>query len=861
MRVKAAFVIMSIVFVITAAYFFLSLTFTRQNLVKTIEQDMSLITKITNDFITTKISLLHSDTATVAERLLKADSNEKMTEIMISQLEEFDDFISLTVYDRKGIIANCGEPASHDIFIAENKYIQAAFRGESIFSTTHYNNSSEAFTMRIFTPMGDESVLSATIQGMLFTNLLSDYRYRQTGNIFMNITGSSSDWHIVVSAPLNESPLVSLRNDLLFSALFFLAVGVLISIFVSGIVAQHFNKIEKQNQNLSELNKIAAAASEAKTSFLARMSHEMRTPLTAIIGLSDLTLETGQLNEENTENLDKIYNAGKTLLSTVNDILDISKIEAGKLELIPAEYETSSMLNDTITQNIMRIGDKPIKFILSINENLPTRLYGDDLRVKQIMNNLLSNAFKYTRGGTVELGVNCEREGNTIWMTTQVSDTGKGIRPEDVDKLFINYNQVDTKINHHIEGTGLGLSITKKMAEMMGGTIIVTSEYGKGSIFTAKFRQQYVTDTVIGAETVNSLKNFHYSDHKRRHSLHPARINLSYARVLVVDDVTVNLDVARGMMKPYKMHVDCVTGGQEAIDAVRAEKVRYNAIFMDHMMPEMDGIETTRIIREEIGSEYAKTVPIIALTANAIIGNEEMFLGKGFQAFLSKPIEHARLDTVIQKLVRNEELEKTLAADCGYDQRTFSRDITGLDMCKGLKRFNGDQDSYLDILRSYTINIPPLLDALGKVDKGNLADYAITVHGIKSSCRSIGAEALGNKAEALEKAAKEKDFSFVITNNAVFIDETEKLIDELNDMLRHMFPEKPRPKKDRPDSEALGRLLNACQALDIDKADAVMEDLTAWDYESDDGLVAWLSENVSQLNFTPIIEKLSTVHL
>jgi signal transduction histidine kinase/CheY-like chemotaxis protein/HPt (histidine-containing phosphotransfer) domain-containing protein len=948
MRVKAALVIMSIVFVITAAYLVLSLSFTRQNMGKTIEQELSLAIEIANDLVATKIKLLESNAAMVAERLHKAGSVDEMAELMKSQLDEFDDFKSLTLYDQKKLMASYGEPVSGDIFLTEAQYLRVIHYGETIFSTMQYNNVSKNIVMHLYVPIGGDLVLSAAISGMLFTDLLLNYRFWQTGNIFMldetgnfiahyrhefvldhnnfilesktnpelqsignffqkiitskqgtgtyqfegverlciyqYITGSKTGWYIAVSVPLSESPLLTLRNDLLLSALCFLALGVLISIFISGIVAQHFNKIKEQNRNLAELNEIVLAASEAKTGFLARMSHEMRTPLTAIIGLSDLSLETGQLNEENTENLEKIYNAGKTLLSTVNDILDISKIEAGKLEIVPSEYETSSMLNDTITQNIMRIGEKPIKFILSINENLPTRLCGDDLRVKQILNNLLSNAFKYTLGGTVELGVNCEREADTIWMTAKVSDTGKGIRPEDMEKLFINYTQVDTKVNHHIEGTGLGLSITKKLTEMMGGTITVESEYGKGSTFTAKFQQQFVTDAVIGADAVNSLKNFRYSDHKRRNSLHPERINLSYARVLVVDDVSINLDVARGMMKPYRMHINCVTSGQEAINAIRAEKVRYNAIFMDHMMPEMDGIETVKRIREEIGTEYAKTIPIIALTANAIIGNEKMFLSNGFQDFLSKPIEPINLDEVIQKWVRDKEYEKTLAVNrqinvdgqtfldkrsgkerrggdrrSGFDRRVFGRGVSGLDIGKGLKRFNGDNDSYVEILRSFTKNILSLLDTVTKVDKENLANYAITVHGMKSSARGIGADSMGNKAEALEKAAKENDYDFVIANNAPFIEEAKKLASNLNDMLNKMTPKITKPKKDRPDSEALNKLLIACKALDIDKADAVMAELEAWDYESDDGLVAWLRENVSQLNFVPITEKLSAI--
>jgi signal transduction histidine kinase/DNA-binding response OmpR family regulator/HPt (histidine-containing phosphotransfer) domain-containing protein len=864
MRVRAALVIMAIVFVITVAYLVLSLSFTRQNMVKTIQQELSLAIEIADDLVTTKINLLELDAAMVAERLLKADSVEEMVESMKSQLEEFNDFISLTLYNRNEIIANYGEPVPSDVFLIHN--------GETFFSTTQYNNLSENLVMHLFVPMGRDLVLSATIPGMLFTDLFSDYRLWRTGNIFMldetgiliahyrrefvlnrdnfilesknnqelqsignffhkiitseqglgtyrfegverlciyrHIVGSREGWHIAASVPVSESPLISLRNDLLLSALCFLIIGVLVSIFISGLVAQHFNKVEEQNRNLEELNEIAMAASEAKTIFLAKMSHEMRTPLTAIIGLSELSLDTGQLNEENETNLEKVYNAGITLLSTVNDILDISKIEAGKFELVPSEYETSSMLNDTITQSVMRIGGKPINFILSISENLPACLYGDDLRVKQVMNNLLSNAFKYTKEGTVELGVSCEREGDTVWVTVKVSDTGEGIRPEDMDKLFTNYSQMDTNVNHHIEGTGLGLPIIKKTVEMMEGAITVESEYGKGSVFTVRFRQQFVTDAVIGVEVVNSLKKFHYSDHKRRRSQNLVRINLSYARVLVVDDVTVNLDVAKGMMKPYRLHIDCASNGQEAIDAIRAEKFRYDAIFMDHMMPGIDGVEATRIIREEIGTEYAKTVPIIALTANAIVGNEEVFLGKGFQAFLTKPIEPARLDAVIHEWVRNTELEKTFVDQqvnvggktfldqrsgkerrraerrSGFDRRIFGKGISGLDIGKALKFFNGDNESYLQVLHLYTFNIPPLLDVAENVNKENLADYAITVHGIKSSSRSIGAEGLANKAEALEKAAKEGDIDFVIANNAAFIAGAEKIIGELNNLFR-----------------------------------------------------------------------------
>jgi CheY-like chemotaxis protein/anti-sigma regulatory factor (Ser/Thr protein kinase) len=384
------------------------------------------------------------------------------------------------------------------------------------------------------------------------------------------------------------------------------------------------------------------------------MSHEMRTPMNVIVGLTDLLLE--EEKPENTrETLEKINTAGTTLLELINDVLDISKVEAGKMELMPVKYDVPSLLNDIITLNIMRIAEKPITFKLDISEDLPCMLKGDDLRIKQILNNLLSNAFKYTEKGTVTLGAACRNDADNVWISFYVHDTGIGIRKEDMEKLFSDYNQVDTRANRKIEGTGLGLSITKKIVEMMGGKITVESEYGKGSTFRVSIKQDFVTDKNIGKEIAERLSDFRYSDRKKQVQGKLVRPDLSYARVLVVDDLPTNLDVAGGMLRKYKMQVDCVQSGQEAVDLLAAGKL-YDAVFMDHMMPGMDGIEATRLIRA-LDSEYAKNVVIIALTANAISGNERMFLDNGFNAFLPKPFNAMSLDSVIQQWVRDKTRE------------------------------------------------------------------------------------------------------------------------------------------------------------------------------------------------------------
>jgi CheY-like chemotaxis protein len=311
------------------------------------------------------------------------------------------------------------------------------------------------------------------------------------------------------------------------------------------------------------------------------------------------------------------------------------------------------------------------------------------------------------------------------------------------------------------------------------------------------------------------------------------RINLPYARVLVVDDNITNLDVAKGLMKPYGMNVDCVTSGQQAVDAIRAGELRSNAVFMDHMMPGMDGIEAVRAIRE-IDTDYAKNIPIIALTANAIVGNEELFLNKGFQAFLSKPIDISRLDEVIRNWVRDKNQEKLIASG------SRSRKPAGLDIKKGIKRFGGDEELYLDVLRSYVLNTGPLLQSLEKLSGDNLPDYAVTVHGIKGASLGIFADMIGSSAEALENAAKAGDYEYVKTHNRTFIGAVRKLICDLEDMLSAADAENIKPGKDKPDVKMLSKLLAACESYDMDGVDSAMEEIESYQYESNGELVLWL---------------------
>jgi signal transduction histidine kinase/CheY-like chemotaxis protein len=638
--------------------------------------------------------------------------------------------------------------------------------------------------------------------------------------------------------------------------------------------------VAERTRELDEQVQITEAASASKSRFLANMSHDMRTPLNAIIGLSKLAL-TENRGAVESGNMRNIHNAGLTLLALVNDLLDISKIEAGRFELSPVVYETPARISSIAAMNVVRLAGKPVVFKLTLDETLPVRLRGDDLRVQQVFNNLLSNAFKYTERGEVEWTLSWERDGDSAWLTSSVRDTGIGIRPENLEKIFYDYTRIDAGVRK-IESTGLGLPITRNLAKLMDGELTVKSEYGKGSVFFVRLRQGFIDAEPIGAELAKKLQHFQYAPAEEPDASGLVYRDLSHARALVVDDVESNLEVAAGMLRRYGMRVDCATGGREAIDLARMERVRYDLIFMDHMMPGMDGVEALRGIRA-IGTEYAGSVPVVALTANAISGNKERLLESGFQAFLAKPLDMRSLEEVIARFIPDGAQARTKAPPAAQTERLEAQvddtdngqayeesappallpplqsaaAIPGLDVKAALKRFAEAKDYWraLEVWARYT---PGLLEKARAVSRERLGDYIIVMHGIKGSCLSIGAMLAAGLAAELEEEAVNGDFAFVAAKNGECIETLERLLSDLSALLvKGDGCREEKPLKDAPDAETLAKLKAACAAYDMDGADAALAELEAYRYLTRQDLVDRLCEQALATDFARMVEELA----
>jgi signal transduction histidine kinase/DNA-binding response OmpR family regulator len=514
--------------------------------------------------------------------------------------------------------------------------------------------------------------------------------------------------------------------------------------------------------------------SRQKSNFLATMSHEIRTPMNAILGITEIQMQNKTLPREAGEALSKIYHSGYSLLGIINDILDLSKIEAGKLELLPIKYDVASLIFDTTQLNIMRIGSKPIKFDLYVDPFTPSELLGDELRIKQILNNLLSNAFKYTESGEVMLAISAEYEDKAkaphVSLTFYVRDTGQGMTKEQINSLFDEYSRFNPEVNRMTEGTGLGMSITQQLVTMMNGSISVQSEPGRGTTFIVHLPQGNVGSSPLGKEVTENLRQFKFNSvaqMKTAQTVQIVREPMPYGKVLIVDDVETNLYVAKGLMSPYNLSIDTAESGYETIGKIKAGNV-YDIIFMDHMMPHMDGIETTKAIRA-MGYEH----PIIALTANAVTGQAEMFLSNGFDDFISKPIDIRQLNMVLNKLIRDKQLPEVIESARMMAHNKAAEDVSGPVIDTELARiFIRDAEKAIKVLET----VCSKHNALGDDD---LQLYVINIHAMKSALANIGEENLSLLAKRLEAAGRDQNIDVIVNETNDFLNDLKLLVERI----------------------------------------------------------------------------------
>ena len=561
--------------------------------------------------------------------------------------------------------------------------------------------------------------------------------------------------------------------------------GLLIFMFTIAMVYVVLSeKKARENKELLREKENAESASKAKSIFLANMSHEIRTPINGILGMDSMLLK--ECKDENLRDYAlNIQSAGQTLLSLINDILDISKIESGKMEILPVTYSVFTVLNDCYNMVAIRAHDKNLELVMDISPEIPRALFGDEVRIRQVVNNLLSNAVKYTNEGTVTLKVFAEMvkvdpiqggDSKQVELCIQVKDTGIGIRERDREKLFNDFVRLDEKRNRNIEGTGLGLNLTKQLLDMMGGSIQVESTYGKGSVFTVRLLQQVSDEKPLG--DFEKLYKEHVNVVEATHE----RFEAPEAKILVVDDVQMNLKVFAGLLKETKIQIDTAINGAEALDLIQNK--RYDVIFLDHMMPVMDGVEAFRRMKKLENNPNAVT-PVVMLTANAVSDARNGYMDEGFSDYMAKPIREEILLATLRrflpkKLVKsiettdvpspvNTEPVKTAAPKSQMALSDYLDTATGLAYCMN------DQAFYKEMLDEY-VKSEKTEELKEYFEKGDFEYYRITVHAVKSTSLTIGATKVSEDAKALEMACKENNLDFVKQNHEAFMEEYKSLI-------------------------------------------------------------------------------------
>ena len=625
---------------------------------------------------------------------------------------------------------------------------------------------------------------------------------------------------------------------------------------------EHFRYMEE----LQVQRDIADSANEAKSKFLASMSHEIRTPINAILGMDEMILrESGEKPIRSYAS--DIMSAGRTLLSLINDILDLSKVEEGKMEIIPVQYDLTSLIGDLVNMTRPRADKKGLEFKVKADEHIPHLLIGDEIRVRQCAMNVLTNAVKYTEKGSVTLTISYEKKDDRhILLKIKVEDTGIGMKPEDMENLFSPYKRIEEKRNRSIEGTGLGMSITRQLLDLMGSKLDVESEYGKGSVFSFEVEQEVEKWEELGDYNVRyDCLAEGYEYHELFHA--------PDAKILVVDDTEVNLSVIKSLLKKTLIGIDTAASGKEAIDL--ASKSRYDLLFIDHMMPDMDGIETLSHIRE---SGECSGVPAVALTANAISGAREMYLSAGFDAYLSKPVDGRQLEKLLAAMLPAEKIKKAEAGAgetpemkgtdgagfSGSDNDDSSEDVHDLmtrlgsvpeiDSRAGLANC-GSPDGYLSVLNVFHQTAPSKADEIEELyKKGDIENYTIKVHALKSSARIIGASDINKLALELEEAGKKKDMDFINANTAKLLDMYRGLDSKLS-ILDKKDEDLP-GISEKSLKEAYQTIIEIAGSMDFGMMEDILKDLKGYALPEKDKLrISGIEARLNELDWDGIAEE------
>lgn len=557
-------------------------------------------------------------------------------------------------------------------------------------------------------------------------------------------------------------------------------------IFMSLIVAEIVNSLitEQNHRLLDALRKEkrsqqeAEAANMAKSSFLANMSHEIRTPINAILGMNEMILR-----EEKDPAIrgyaGNIQASGNSLLSIVSDVLDISKIESGKLEIIPVDYEVNSLISDCCNMAAGRAKAKELELLVECADNVPMKLCGDETHIRQIIMNLLTNAVKYTEKGTVKLIVSGRFTDGGFVLKVDVSDTGIGIAEENLPQLFTQFQRFDLQRNRNIEGTGLGLSIVKRLCDLMSGTITARSVLGSGSTFTVELPQKVVDSTPCGGVNLNYSAG---AEHEYHHSFEAPE-----AKILAVDDLPVNLLVIANLLKETRIKIDTAGSGRECLDKCSQQK--YDLILMDHMMPEMDGVQTFEKLHGDKSSPNFET-PVIMLTANALAGMREQYMDVGFADYVSKPVRGAKLEEAIRRNLPESLIKPAspeIPAEAVSTEPSGFADICGavpeLNVNAALQYCCGSAELLNDLLHDFTEN-DHFSDLKAAFEEKRWEDYRRHAHSLKSTSLMIGLTGLSERARASELALKGGCTEFAELNHDSLIEEYSALLGKIKDYLK-----------------------------------------------------------------------------